>query len=62
MKLIEFSSYNHGMFLTFFNFFGIGIGGALNPDDGEVPFTTIIIRIGKLNSIISLEWRQNAED
>ena len=62
MKLIEFSTYNNGMFLTLFSFFGIGIGGTLHPDDGEIPFTTIIIKIGKLNSIISLEWRNNAKD
>tara|TARA_Y100000593_G_scaffold92858_1_gene185800 strand:+ start:275 stop:466 length:192 start_codon:yes stop_codon:yes gene_type:complete len=62
MKIFEFMQFADGFEIVLFNFFGIGIGGALHPDDGDAPFTTLILRIGKLNSIISLEWRQNADD
>ena len=62
MKIFEFSQYEDGIMITLFNFFGIGLGGALNPVDGGVPFTSIMLKIGKLNSIISLEWRNNANE
>ena len=62
MKIFEFATYEEGIFLTLFGFLGIGRGGAVKPEDGDGPFTTLIIRIGKLNSIISLEWRNNANE
>ena len=62
MKIFEFSQYEDGIMITFFNLLGIGFGGALNPVDGGVPFTSFMIKIGKLNSIISLEWRNNANE